>query len=94
MQLIKRKPHLGWIINGLAISLISFLMLNSLFGSIYVNQLKKKILGLTDNYFLAQREILEAKETLSRAHSNIYKFLQLFMTVFCKNLGSDPNLSY
>ncbi|MBX9839945.1 hypothetical protein [Silvanigrella sp.] len=75
MQLIKRKPHLGWIINGLAISLICFLMLNSLFGSIYVNQLKKKILGLTDNYFLAQREILEAKETLSRAHSNIYKFI-------------------
>lgn len=75
MQLIKRKPHLGWVINLLAISLISFLLLNSIFGSIYVNQLKKKILGLTDNYFLAQREILEAKETLSRAHSNIYKFI-------------------
>ncbi|APJ04382.1 hypothetical protein [Silvanigrella aquatica] len=75
MQLIKRKPHLGWLINILAILLACFLMMNSLFGSIYVNQLKKKILGLTDNYFLAQREVLEAKESLSKVHSNIYKFI-------------------
>lgn len=75
MQLIKRKPHLGWIINILAILLICFLMLNSLFGSIYVNQLKKKILGLTDHYFLAQKEILETKETLAKSNTNIYKFV-------------------
>ena len=77
MNLIQRKPHLGWLINLLAILLACFLMMNSLFGSIYVNQLKKKILGLTDNYFLAQREVLEAKESLSRSHSNIYKFILL-----------------
>jgi hypothetical protein len=77
MKLIRRKPHLGWLINLLAILLACFLMMNSLFGSIYVNQLKKKILGLTDNYFLAQREILEAKELLSKSHSNIYKFILL-----------------
>lgn len=75
MQLIKRRPHLGWIINFLAVLLICFLLLNSLFGSIYVNQLKKKILGLTDHYFLAQKEILETKETLARSNSNIYKFI-------------------
>lgn len=77
MQLIKRKPHLGWIINLLAILLICFLMLNSILGSIYVNQLKKKILGLTDHYFLAQKEILEAKKSLYQSKYNILNFILL-----------------
>lgn len=94
MKLIQRKPHLGWLIHFLAILLACFLIMNSLFGSIYVNQLKMKILGLTDNYFLAQKELFETREALSRNRSNIYRYILLNNSYLSKKERNDLKLNF
>lgn len=89
MKLVKRTPHLGWLINILAILLACFLMMNSLLGAIYVNQLKNKILILTDNYFVMQRKLLDIRELIAKNQSDIYKLILLCKE---KNIGNYINI--
>ena len=73
-MLIKRQPKLSWFINFLALLLISLLIANSILSSIYINNLKNRMSDITDNYFLAERKLQTALESLVQTRIGLLKY--------------------
>ncbi len=73
-MLIKRQPKLSWFINFLALLLMSLLIANSILSSIYINNLKNRMSDITDNYFLAERKLQTALESLVQTRIGLLKY--------------------